>query len=348
MRPLALVLALISGIWALDGAAGGHSKMKKGPTLSSMAGMPNMPYIDVDQIPTGSEGYSDLRVDIADQSIPTNIPDPDVIGDFRVGCAFSHMNFDDPIVFPGEPGRSHLHVYFGNTDTDAYSTADSLAKTGNSTCHGGIMNRSAYWQPALVDIRTGAPIAPDDSLIYYKTGYGGIDPVDVQPIPVGLRMIAGDHTASGPQDEDVYWDCFEESVGHLPTPPVEDCAAVGGEHVVASVTFPQCWDGVNLDSPDHKSHMADTVDGACPDDHPVPIPSISILVFYRITDDINAAAYWRLSSDMYDWSLPGGASIHGDYFSGWDDEFMQTFTEYCENASVDCHAHLLGDGRLFY
>ena len=28
-------------------------------------------------------------------------------------------------------------------------------------------------------------------------------------------------------------------------------------HLVGHVRqFPQCWDGVNLDSPDHKSHMA--------------------------------------------------------------------------------------------
>jgi hypothetical protein len=160
-------------------------------------------------------------------------------------------------------------------------------------------------------------------------------------------MVAGDHTAFDLQDEEVYWDCFEESVGHFASPPTRACADVGGEHVVGSVTFRQCWDGVNLDSPNHKSHLADPEAGICPDDHPVPLPVITINVFYRVNTG-DEASYWRLSSDMYDWSLPGGASLHGDYFFGWDDEFMQVFTEFCENASVDCHAHLLGDGRLFY
>jgi hypothetical protein len=29
-----------------------------------------------------------------------------------------------------------------------------------------------------------------------------------------------------------------------------------GDELWARIAFPQCWDGVNLDSPDHKSHMA--------------------------------------------------------------------------------------------
>ena len=63
------------------------------------------------------------------------------------------MSFDDPIVFPGQPGRSHLHTFFGNTGANADSTAESIRGTGNSTCRGGIANRSSYWVPTLIDIR---------------------------------------------------------------------------------------------------------------------------------------------------------------------------------------------------
>jgi hypothetical protein len=44
-------------------------------------------------------------------------------GAFAPACAFSHMAFDDPIVFPGQSGRSHLHTFFGNTARPASSTA---------------------------------------------------------------------------------------------------------------------------------------------------------------------------------------------------------------------------------
>jgi hypothetical protein len=49
----------------------------------------------------------------------------------------------------------------------------------------------------------------------------------------------------------------------------------------------RCWDGVNLDSPDHKSHIAyptagpasfHTDGGACPASHPVKIPQLMLEV----------------------------------------------------------------------
>jgi hypothetical protein len=50
-----------------------------------------------------------------------------------------------------------------------------------------------------------------------------------------------------------------------------------------------CWDGVNLDSPDHKSHVAypkqgaasfsgTSVGGDCPSTHPVKIPQVMLEV----------------------------------------------------------------------
>ena len=60
----------------------------------------------------------------------------------------------------------------------------------------------------------------------------------------------------------------------------------------AQVFFPSCWDGVNLDSADHKSHMAYPIgeynNGYCPDTHPVHIISL----FYELfapTGDFPAA-----------------------------------------------------------
>lgn len=47
----------------------------------------------------------------------------------------------------------------------------------------------------------------------------------------------------------------------------------------AQVNFPSCWDGVNLDSPDHKSHMAFASGGPngggdCPASHPVHLVTL--------------------------------------------------------------------------
>src|SRR5262245_35670801 len=50
------------------------------------------------------------------------------VGAFRFICNVSHLLPDDPIVYPGRPGASHLHVFFGNTMANAYSTYETLRK----------------------------------------------------------------------------------------------------------------------------------------------------------------------------------------------------------------------------
>lgn len=295
------------------------------------------PEIDLTAIPIGSSGLSELRVQATEDMGDVA---EDGTGSFRTICGFSHMAFDDPIVYPGQPGASHLHAFFGNTGADAHSTAESIANSGNSTCVGGVANRSAYWVPALIDTRNGKPVVPDDPIWYYKTGYGGVDAADVQPMPSGLRMIAGSMNATAPQDH-AYWDCFE--TGGSRGASIPNCAV--GLHVVMSVVFPQCWDGVNLDSPNHKSHMAYPTGSGCPESHPHPIPEISLNVKYlvRAEDD---ATHWRLSSDNLE--LPPGYSTHADWFDGWDPEIRDTWVENCDQAGKDCHAFLLGNGTMLY
>jgi len=303
-----------------------------------------VPAIDTAKIPVGSSGVASMQI-----ASTTELPAAsDGTGAFRTACQFSHMAFDDPIVYPGQPGKSHLHVFFGNTGTNANSTVDSIANTGNSTCLGGTINRTAYWAPAMIDTKDGTPVAPAMAAIYYKTGYTGVAPATVQSMPDGLRMIAGSSAAKtmtqwGPAN----FACIDAATGNgatvysLPT----TCAA--GNTIWVRVIFPQCWDGVNLDSPDHISHMASPSNGACPASHPVPVPVVSFEVHYTVTA-ADAPSRWRLSSDNYDANLPGGLSGHGDWFNGWDTATMATFVKNCEQKSMDCRAYLLGDGRTLY
>jgi len=66
---------------------------------------------------------------------------------FYVNCRFSHTANDDPIVHPGQPGKSHPHTFFGNTSTSASSTLASLRAAG-TTCKPSA-DRAAYWVPTL-------------------------------------------------------------------------------------------------------------------------------------------------------------------------------------------------------
>ena len=301
-----------------------------------------MPTVDAARLMVPLVGYAADRV-----RATSELPNPSDAGAFRVSCAASHMAFDDPIVYPGQPGKSHLHVFFGNTGANANSTAASITGSGNSTCDGGTVNRSAYWVPALIDTRTGTPVVPTTNGVYYKTGYNGIAPSAVKPFPAGLRMIAGDAknaTASGPHR----WQCISPTLGYAiwfgkEISATQECPV--GNTLQMEVFFPQCWDGINLDSPDHKSHMAYPSGGKCPATHPVPTSEITFNVHY-VVKEAGSTLRWRLSSDNY--SGPAGYSSHGDWFNGWKPDVMSTWVTKCNNASVDCHGYLLGDGRMIY
>jgi hypothetical protein len=255
------------------------------------------------------------------------------------------MAYDDPIVLPGQPGRSHLHTFFGNTAVTGNSTVDSIANSGNTTCRGGTINRSAYWIPSLINTTNGAPLAPENAVVYYKSGYKGVRPDQIQAMPNGLRMIAGNAratTAPDRYDTTFAFQCTtnagtQHSKGHT----IPNCAP--GERLTAVLEFPQCWDGRNLDSPDHKSHMAAAVNG-CPSTHPVALPEITMNVHWNWPAGVTASQL-RLSSDAYSTSTPGGYSMHGDWFMGWKQEIRDVWINNCVRASRDCKAHLLGDGR---
>lgn len=256
------------------------------------------------------------------------------IGAFRNVCQFSHMNFDDALVFPGREAATHLHTYFGNTSARFDSTADSLTSTGNSTCRGGIANRSAYWVPSMIDTRDGRPLAPEKIDVYYKSGYGGIADAAIQPWPRGFRMIAGNASSTGAQGQIIRYSCN----GGAGQASISACSGT----LTMQVSFPQCWDGVNLSSPDHKSHVAYPSGGRCPSSHPVPTPELSLHVHYVTT--YGDSSTWRLSSDLS--GAPAGSSGHADWVHAWDTDIMATWVRMVVNRGLSGGSHILGDGRV--
>jgi hypothetical protein len=323
---------------------------------AGIVGAPNdatrsgMPVVDGGKLAAAAAGTAAVQV-----KATTDFGAPSEIGAFRTVCTLSHMAFNDPIVYPGQPNRSHLHTFFGNTGTDANTTSTTLAATGNSTCDGGIANRSAYWVPALVDTATGEPVKPRAAIVYYKQGYNLPDAKSINLVPAGLKIIAGD--ASNSVDvratnqwagSPYTWRCMSPSLGYAVAEGQQIPNCPSGTELWMIVVFPQCWDGANLDAPDHKSHMAYPVNGACPATHPRALPEISYQVIYPVPAAANALLKWRLASDKYDESLPGGRSAHADYQMGWQKDIIDAAVRNCVQARKDCHANLLGDGRTLY
>ncbi|MBX3314104.1 MAG: DUF1996 domain-containing protein [Actinobacteria bacterium] len=307
-------------------------------TLSACDGVA----VNYKAMPPKNPGYSGPRVTRA--TYATQAPDDGSTGAFRINCSLSHQSHDDPIVFPNKPFATHLHSFYGNGNTAAATTTRTLTTSGNSTCTGGTLNRSAYWAPSVLDARTGnpAPTFGENALqVYYKTGYQGADPRTIQRPPTGLKVVAGSAKSTAAQSMVRYSCEGAHPVAAQATFP--NCAA--GDRFIMSVEFPACWDGRNLDSPDHKAHMAyGTWGKGCPSSHPVAIPVIT--QNYRYVVPNSGMRDWRLASDMY--SGPAGYSGHADLWVAWDTNTMDRVVRNCLRTSMDCRMNLLGDGEMLY
>ena len=303
-----------------------------------------IPMVDISKNIVPAIGYDTIRVQPTTEIAPLSD-----IGAFRIVCTPSHMSNDDPIVYPNQQGAAHHHTFFGNTSVNYKSDLYNMSAIGNSTCNGGIMNRSAYWMPSMIDTVNHVAISPDLAIFYYKSGY--IVPKEfIKVPPKGLRMIAGNSKATTSETSTAHFTCLNRVPFYGWKTSIPACNV--GETMQMDVSFPQCWDGINLDSPDHKSHMAFSSNdfatpNKCPTTHPIALPQISVNFNFKVTT-INQQSAWRLSSDNYSSSYAGGYSAHADWVNGWDENLITGVVKNCINKGVDCHAHLLGDGRMFY
>jgi Domain of unknown function (DUF1996) len=260
---------------------------------------------------------------------------------FYANCRFSHTSNDDPIVYPGQPGRSHAHTFFGNRTTDAASTPSSL-RGARTTCRPRA-DKAAYWVPTLY--QDGREVRPAKGQFYYN-----LRSFDrMRAFPAGLKMVAGDAHAHHPQSTRiVYWTCggsagvrfggrsstapetcpvvrtsFTALTRKCPTCPVvrKRFPARIKTFVELHVNFPDCWDGKRLDSPDHHSHMAHSRGYVCPATHPVKVPLIRLLIRYPITDGRGLV-------------LASGGQLtgHADFVNAWDQRVLERLVDDCFHA----------------
>ena len=236
---------------------------------------------------------------------------------FVSSCAFSHGAPDDPIVAFGKPGASHHHSFVGNTGTNAASTLESLLASG-TTCHRP-GDTAAYWMPTL--LVDGRAVAPSHAQIYYRRKTHR----RAEAFPPGFRMIAGDAKATSAQPLRVtFWNCGVGG-GVAPTSTVPTCPDARRNALRLHVTFPSCWDGKNLDSANHQSHVAYPVRGRCPARFAHALPQISLIYRYPVSGagDVSLASGGQLSA-------------HADFFNAWRQSELQALVDGCLNALRHC------------
>ncbi|KAL7530937.1 hypothetical protein ACHAWF_003572 [Thalassiosira exigua] len=152
----------------------------------------------------------------------------------------------------------HVHSFYGPLLLHPSVTFDDLHASDPTLSSGNIEeNQSLYWHPAVYHVTGDGSKTLQESEM--TTVYYVWVPGSTRAFPPGFRMIAPDEEVFQPE-------------GITP----------GQCEMELSISFPSCWDGVNLDSPDHTSHVAfpsgEEKDAPCPGSPPVRIPRLDFFI----------------------------------------------------------------------
>lgn len=277
------------------------------------------------------DGYIPAVPQVTGVTPSTATPPPRHFHEFQANCSVTHTAPDDPIVYPGQPGKSHDHTFMGNTTTNAAGTIASLYG-GRTTCKAPA-DASAYWMPSLYNgDKKIFPVGPQ--VIYYKAGV--TDYTSVRPFPKGLRFVVGDPMQSADEFRRHRgfvegWECGD-SFFNVDIPA--NCPSRPDVQLNIRMQAPSCWDGKYLDTPDHKSHMAypivkpGTNDNMCPASHPVALPMIEFKMAFPVNGDMSRV---RLASGR-------GYSFHYDFFNAWEPPTLAALVAHCINIGLQCDA----------
>jgi hypothetical protein len=288
-------------------------------------------------------------------------PSSDSFGVFRMTCVAGQITQDDPVAYPAQPGKSHLQQFFGNESGTAYSTYASLRGGGGSTCMSPV-DRSLYSIPAMLDGR-GNMVRPDFTALTFKRR--PTSDTNCQPsggtggciaFPNGLRFVIGyDPAKPTERAGNPRFSCEGATAGRGEYSTITQAAVYcpsqpsGGAYnqLVATIDGPSCWDGKNLDSADHRSHVAYPVDGwlssaQCPSTHPFQIPGLSMSVRYTVDDGL---ANWRFSSDEAVQGAQPGMTLRATWVGAWDNQVMGMWIQNCINKKLGCPTANLGNGK---
>jgi hypothetical protein len=231
-------------------------------------------------------------------------------GVFNVKCKYTHSLSDDPLMYPRRPRAAHLHDFFGNKLTDAFSTGASLLAAARrdreiTSCI-DTADSAAYWAPALY--RDGQKLDPWEVLVYYRNASEQI----AVPFPVGFGMIAGDMNAKNP-NQHVRWECSRPPLKSSPS-EIPNCES--GD-LQAVIKFPVCWNGVDLFEMD-QSHVEY---GPCRGSHPIRIPELTVIVKYPH------------DHKPHEYHLSSGPpmTLHSDFFNAWEPSVLALLVKKCNN-----------------
>ncbi|MGW7049515.1 DUF1996 domain-containing protein [Streptomyces avermitilis] len=275
-------------------------------------------------------------------------------GTFATSCGVNAgglFNSDNVIVAPGVTnGAHHFHDYVGNQDNQAFATDDDLANADTSCEDEG--DKSSYYWPVLrlqngtrekdadapgggTEGNAGEIVTPQQVTLTFT----GNPRSKVVAMPRLLRIITGDAKAfvNGTANANASWSCTGYEDRQLKDKyPI--CPK--GSDVVRSFKFQSCWDGQNIDSANHRTHVAFAdAEGNCAGGFRA-IPQL----VQRIVYDVDAPSLQDggrttplFAVDSFPEQLHKPVTDHGDFINVFDEDLMRDMVD-CINDGRKCGA----------
>jgi hypothetical protein len=242
----------------------------------------------------------------------------------------------DPLVSPGKVA-SHVHSVLGGSNF-RMTTNTSFLRQSECSSIPIPQDKSAYWFPHLYFQWNNGSFTSlnGGAVIYYLFSD---TPGTTTAFPDDFRMLSGDPTlrtynASSFAQQAVTFLCLDfngVSTKYNELPPISCPSGIR-----AQINFPSCWDGKNVDSPDHKSHVAflsgGPDSGSCSDPNfPVVLPRIFMELYWGSADFDSVRSQARNTTQPFVFSYgdPTGYGYHADFINGWDAGVLQKAVDGC-------------------
>ncbi|MFE6176950.1 DUF1996 domain-containing protein [Streptomyces sp. NPDC056464] len=342
-----------------NGDEGGDGAQENGGDNQDDAGQGDQQQGDGQQQGNGGQaGNGPAVADYVDiKSVQPNVQNPALTSDasrgtFATSCGVNEnglFNSDNVIVAPGvSNGAHHFHDYIGNQSNDAFASDEDLANAETSCVNQG--DKSTYYWPVIrlqngsqeqdanspgggIEGNAGEIVTPKEVTLNFV----GSPRSKVTEMPRLLRIITGDAKAfiNGTANANASWSCtgFEDRQLKDKYPLCPQ-----GSDVVRTFKFQSCWDGTNIDSANHRTHVAfAAADGSCANGFKA-IPQL----VQRIVYDVDAPSLQDggkttplFAVDSFPEQLHKPVTDHGDFINVFSEDVMGEMVD-CINAGREC------------